>query len=111
MMLSCNTCKLSETCPKRGVSPLTVKGNKKVYCQLIGNFGIDPVDESILSPASLVRMKKDGPCTSYVEVPEFDKYSNMLHYSHIVIFHKPILHERQRGIPDIINRIFNRLPP
>lgn len=109
-MLLCKTCKLAETCPDKGSSPLITKGNKQVYCELLGNYGIDPVEESILSPDSLVRMKKDGPCTSYVQIPKFDKDSGTVYTEPKVIFHQPILHERQRNIPDIINRIFNRLP-
>lgn len=107
--LQCDKCQLSATCPKYGSSPYRTTGGKTLKCELIGNFGIDPVDVNILSESSLLRMQKDGPCTSYVDVPVEDPHSKMVTFEPTIIFHKPILHERQRSDKmDIMNIPYRR---
>lgn len=62
----------------------------------------------ILSPTSRARMEKDGPCTTYVEVPTEDKDANKILFVTTVIFHHPILHPRELPIEDVANRPYRR---
>lgn len=105
MELTCDKCKLASTCPKVGSSPLQTKGKKIVKCQLIGNFGTSPVDISILSEKSRERMEKDGPCTSYVEIPVEDEHSGLVAMETTIVFHQPVRHPRDAAVSnlDIMN--------
>lgn len=75
---------------------------------LIGNFGREPVDANILSASSRARMEKDGPCTTYVEVPMEDGDSKRVTFQTTVIFHPPILHAREIKKVDVMNRPYRR---
>jgi hypothetical protein len=110
MILTCDKCKLATTCPKKGSSPFSHQGQKQLKCELIGNFGKDPVDVSILSLASRARMEKDGPCTSYVDIPMYDASSDKVTFETTIIFHHPIRHPRDLAVSelDIMNLPYRR---
>jgi hypothetical protein len=108
MELTCDKCALSPTCPKKGASPLITNNGKTIKCQLIGNYGAQPVEVGILSAESKARMEKDGPCTSYVEVPNYNQDAQKLVFETVIVFHPPIMHERARPQVDVMNRPYRR---
>jgi hypothetical protein len=90
----CSKCQVSEYCPKSGSSPLIVN-NKLAKCRLIGGYGRDPVDQSILSDESKKLSEKNGPCLTIAEIPEFDDCSNIINFKLTKIFSPPIIHARE----------------
>lgn len=110
MNLTCDKCPLSSTCPRVGSSPLVTKGKKVVKCELIGNYGNKPVDREILSDASKALCEKNGPCTSYVEVPFEDEHSGLVAKETVIVFHQPIVHPRDKLVSslDIMNLQYRR---
>ncbi len=97
LQLLCKTCKVSATCPRRGSSPLYTDGNRKMLtCVLVGGYSRDPVDQSILSKESKAASEKDGPCLSIAEVPTFDRDSGKFYFEVVKVFHRPILHPREK---------------
>jgi len=92
MNLSCDKCKVSKFCSKFGSSPL--KSKNVALCELVGNYGRKPVDESILSTKSKELVTKNGPCLTLVYVPYEDELGN-LRFSLEKIFHPAIKHERE----------------
>jgi hypothetical protein len=70
--MTCDRCPVRPQCPKSGSSPLIVSGGKRVHCRILGGFGRQPVDVSILSEESRRRMEADGPCLTLAEVPGFE---------------------------------------
>src|SRR5512135_795906 len=106
LQMTCDKCKVASTCPKKGASPMQPrKGvSRPVFCYIIGNYGRDPVETRLLSPESLVRMQKDGPCLTLAQVPVWDDESNTLQTEIVTIFSPPIRHPRET-VPWNINLI------
>jgi hypothetical protein len=73
-----------------------MKSGRKVLCTIIGGYGRTVVRKEILSPESLARTEKDGPCMTLAEVPTVDPDSGTLYKALTKIFHHPILHEREK---------------
>jgi hypothetical protein len=97
LQVLCKTCKISATCPKRGSSPLYADGNRKMMtCVVVGGYGRDPVDPSILSEESKSSSERDGRFLSIVEVPAFDKDSGKYYFEVVKVFHEPIVHPREK---------------
>ncbi len=94
--MHCSRCKVSQTCPRRGSSPLLLgKGKRPLLCSIVGGYAHRPVDKSSLSKASLGRSEKDGPCLTLADVPTVDPDSGHVYFETTKIFHDPILHPRQ----------------
>lgn len=92
--MTCERCAVAKTCPKQGSSPLFTSGNKRVHCRILGGFGRQPVDVSILSEESRKRMEADGPCLTLAEVPVFE--DGIVAWELTKIFAEPVLNERER---------------
>jgi hypothetical protein len=96
LQAECAKCKVADTCPRKGSSPLIMSGGtKKLFCNIIGGYSKTPVDKSILSPESLERYEKDGPCLTIAEVPTRNNDGNII-TEVVKIFSNPILHEREK---------------
>jgi len=91
--MACERCLVAQTCPKRGASPLFFNG-KRAHCHILGGYGRQPVDPTILSAESLERVKKDGPCLTLAEVPVLD--DGMITWELTKVFGPPIVNERER---------------
>lgn len=94
--VKCDVCKVAQTCPKKGSSPLVLRSKKQIFCQLVGGYGRVPVDQSILSEESRARSVSDGPCVTIAEVPQFDEGSGTVHIEVVKVFHAAVLHEREK---------------
>ncbi|OPZ34895.1 MAG: hypothetical protein BWY99_02399 [Synergistetes bacterium ADurb.BinA166] len=100
---------MANTCPRKGSSPLSLPGNKRALCSILGGYGRTPVDRSVLSEESAARSDADGPCLTIAVVPRLDGPSGALVHDTVKIFSPPVLHERET-IPDNINRIVPKSP-
>ena len=109
LQMTCSRCRVAASCPKKGSSPLTLKGNKKALCSLIGGYGRTPVSPEVLSQESREASLRDGPCLTLAEVPRLDEESELLVYELVKIFSPPILHERET-ISDHINMMVPKSP-
>lgn len=96
LQVLCKACKVSTTCPRSGSSPLYHGDRKMLACRIVGGYGREPVDPSSLSEESRARSEQDGPCLSIAEVPTFDQDSEKVHFEVVKVFHKPIMHPRER---------------
>lgn len=111
MMMTCDRCSVRPTCPRAGASPTNYPAKRPgvFYCRLVGGFGRQPIDKSILSPESLERCLKDGPCLTIAEVPTIDVANNNVYSEIVKIFAPPVLSEREQGIP-VLNPVVPRSP-
>lgn len=91
--MTCNLCKISETCPKKGSSPINVKGTL-IKCRILNGYCKTEINDSKLSVASKELKIKNGPCLSIAEVPMVIESGHIV-YETTKIFHKPILHPRE----------------
>src|SRR5271157_1926047 len=111
LMMQCSKCRVAETCPRRGSSPLPLpkSGTRKVFCYIIGGYGREPVEKRKLSAESLARSEKDGPCMTLARVPYIDEETGTLQYEMVKVFSQPMLHPRET-IPFNINLIYPTNP-
>jgi hypothetical protein len=93
--MECTKCKVAETCPKKGSSPLILNSGKRLLCQVYG-YGRTPIEKAKLGPESLARSERDGPCLTIAELPVLDSDSGMVITEVLKIFNHPILHEREK---------------
>jgi hypothetical protein len=77
-------------------------------CELVGNYGREPVEESILSSASKELVAKNGPCLSIVYIPYEDELGN-IRYSLEKIFHPAIKHEREANYPFLMQQMYPKV--
>lgn len=91
--MECNRCSVANTCPRRGASPLNLDG-KMLKCRIVGGFGRNPVDRTVLSDASKAASDKDGPCLTIAEVPTLDD-QKFLTMEVVKIFSPPNLAARE----------------
>jgi hypothetical protein len=70
MNVTCNKCRVSKWCPKKGFSPTKYEG-ETFMCKLIGNYGRNPIDRNHISDESLVSYEKNGPCLTLMNSWEF----------------------------------------
>ena len=63
---------------------------------MIGGYSLTPVDKAVLSEESLKEMGEHGPCLTIAEVPVLDIDSGLVVFELTKIFHKPILHPREK---------------
>lgn len=96
LSLHCSKCKISETCPRRGSSPLQREGRSvPLFCRIVGGYAINPVDPERLSEEGRARAAKDGPCLSIAEVPTIEP-SGHIHFETVKVFHQAIVHPRSK---------------
>jgi hypothetical protein len=107
--MECSKCRVAGTCPRKGSSPLTLPGNKRALCSILGGYGRTPVDKSILGPESLAESERSGPCLTLAQVPRLDPSSGKLIQDLVKIFSPPVLHPRER-ISEEIGRIIPKSP-
>lgn len=93
LSVRCTECKVASSCPQRGTSPVSI-GKKVFLCRLMGGYGREKVDPSILSEESKARSDRDGPCLTIAEVPEVEEQT--VTYRVVKIFHQPIVHDREK---------------
>jgi|HubBroStandDraft_6_1064221.scaffolds.fasta_scaffold574155_2 hypothetical protein len=107
LQVTCDKCKVAETCPKKGSSPAIFPhlNKRKLFCHIIGGYGRVPVRESLLSEESKEKSKVNGPCLTIAHVPTYDESTGMLTDEVVKIFSKPIKHPRET-IPWNINLFF-----
>lgn len=107
--MECSKCRVAHSCPKKGSSPLTLPGNKKALCSLVGGYGRTPVRQEILGEESREASAKNGPCLTIAEVPRLDEDSGLLIYELEKIFSQPVLHERET-VSDHISMMVPKSP-
>jgi hypothetical protein len=100
LKMECAKCRVATFCPERGSSPLK-SPTTMTYCQIVGGYGRDPVESSILSPESLEARDKNGPCLTLAYVPFYDKETEQISAKLTKIFSPPVLHERETVSWDI----------
>jgi hypothetical protein len=94
--MECDECVVAQTCPRKGSSPQ--KHNKiTLKCRIIGGFGREPVDKSVLSAESLEILNRDGPCLTIAEVPSIDE-EGFVSYDVVKIFSPPCLTAREKNV-------------
>ena len=111
LQVECKNCKIASTCPRKGSSPLLLPsaGKRKVFCVVVGGYGRQPIDERVLSPESLARSKKDGPCLNIAHVPTWDEDAQQVIFEVTKIFSQPIKHPRET-VPWNMNLIYPTNP-
>jgi hypothetical protein len=72
---------------------------------LIGGYGRMPLDEAAMSEETKKIRDRDGPCLTIAEVPTLDPNTGITHYETIKIFHKPILHPREKT-SEMLDRMY-----
>lgn len=102
--MECVKCKVANTCPSFGSSPMKVPGGYIVKCVIVGGFGRTPIDQTILSDESKEKSMRDGPCLTIAEIPSMDD-DGRVSLNVTKIFSEPVLHDREK-VPDIISRIY-----
>ena len=104
LQITCVKCKVASTCPRRGSSPMLVSQSSKkyVFCKIVGGYGRDPVDKSLLSQESIECYEKNGPCLTIAYIPTYDKENDMVVPELTKIFSQPVKHPRET-IPWNIN--------
>jgi hypothetical protein len=95
LLMECSKCRVAASCPKKGSSPLKLPSGQEMTCRLVGGYGRNPVDQSILSEDSKKLSKEHGPCLTIAEVPILDECSGLAVYQITKIFAPPVLHERE----------------
>ncbi len=92
--MTCERCAVAQACPKNGSSPLFLPGAKRVHCRILGGFGKQPVDLSILSEKSKALVEKNGPCLTIAEVPRLE--DELVTYETVKIFSQPVVSDREK---------------
>lgn len=95
MEMECAKCFVSNTCSRRGSSPLAFEG-RVFKCRIIGGFGRKPIDKSILSAESVKSCEKDGPCLTVAEVPTVE--DGFVTFAVTKIFSPPCLSQRETNV-------------
>jgi hypothetical protein len=93
LKMECNRCKVAAFCPRRGASPLMTPDGKREFCSIIGGYGREPVDPSILSEQSKRLVESNGPCLTIAEVPVYD--NDRVETVMEKVFSPPIKHDRE----------------
>ena len=62
LSMTCNRCKVASTCTCNGSSPFVLPSKQQLLCRLIGGYGREPIDPSLLSEESKSMSECDGPC-------------------------------------------------
>jgi hypothetical protein len=81
-------------CKFVGSSPIKNKMGRVEYCNLIGDFGRVPAEESSFSDERIDEFRKNGPYVSVVEIPSFEGIST----THVMFSNKnkpenkPVIH-------------------
>jgi len=98
LQMECTKCKVASTCPRKGASPIVVRGSgtRKVHCYIVGGYGRTPVERRILSETSKQIADRDGPCLTIAYVPVIDELTDELQFEITKIFSPPVLHEREK---------------
>ena len=104
--MTCDKCKVAETCPAKGASPLLIGGKMAAKCQLVGGYGRNPVDRDVLGVEARVASDRDGPCLTLAQVPRVE--DGHLVRELIKVFSKPVRHGRETVDPTASN-IYPRL--
>lgn len=99
--MTCDRCRVADTCPQKGSSPLTLPDKRKLLCRILGGYGREPVDSAKLSEESKKVAAQNGHCITIAEVPAFDVPSGKIYYNTVKIFSQPILHPREKLAPRI----------
>jgi len=107
--MECNRCVVAQNCPRRGSSPLVIDG-KTLKCRIVGGFGREPVDRTILSEESRLVSDRDGPCLTIAEIPTVDDQKIVM-LEVTKIFSSPNLTERETHVQmtssDLETRSYN----
>lgn len=90
----CSKCKVATNCKRFGSSPLIISGKITEYCRIVGGYGREPVDSSILSPESKTARDNNGPCLTIAYVPTIEGSGEVI-MEITKIFSQPVLHERE----------------
>jgi hypothetical protein len=105
MEMECSRFLVQKTCPKYGSSPINYGQDNPIFshlkiikCRIIGGFGKQPVDESILSEESKKLIKTNGPCLTIAEVPSVDE-QGYVKWEVTKIFSPPCLSDREKNVP------------
>lgn len=98
--MECPDCKIAAHCPKFGSSPLIMPSGLSVKCRIIGGYGKQPVDPTILSEESKALVAQHGPCLTIVEVPELDEGSGLAVHQVVKVFAPAVFHDREAATPD-----------
>lgn len=94
--MTCDRCKVADTCPEKGSSPLILPSKKQVFCRIIGGYGREPLADAVMSEETKKIVERDGPCLTMAEVPKFDEPSGNIYRQITKIFSKPIKHPREK---------------
>ena len=99
--MTCDKCRVADTCPKKGTSPLILPNKKQLQCRILGGYGRTPIDPSKISEESRRIAAQDGPCLTIAEIPAIDPASGKIYYGVTKIFSPPVLHPREKLAPRI----------
>ncbi len=67
-----------------------------MLCSIVGGYGRESLDDSVLSEESRIRAARDGRCLTLAEVPSVDVSSGLTYMEVVKIFHPPVLHPREK---------------
>jgi len=70
-------------------------------CRIVGGYGRESVDPTILSEESKKASEQNGPCLTIAEFPTLDEGSGKPYYKIVKIFSQPVLHKREKLAPRI----------
>lgn len=93
--MTCERCKVASHCDLKGTSPLILNRKEIYHCRIVGNYGRDPIDQTVLSEESKQKVAEHGPCLTIAEIPVLDD-SGVIVYQTKKIFSEPILHDREK---------------
>lgn len=94
LKMECDRCAVANNCEARGASPLIFPGGM-AFCHIIGGYGRNPVDKSILSEESKKKSLRDGECLTIAEVPRLEE-TGRVEKRVVFIFSSPVRHAREK---------------
>ena len=97
--IECSKCAVSNYCTKKGSSPAYLSNGRKVLCRLVGGYGREPVDKTILSEESKKLANENGPCLTIAEVPVI--VGNDVFFELEKIFAPAVTHNRETTTLDL----------
>lgn len=95
LKMNCDRCAVSPYCPEKGRSPLFLSRGF-VQCHIIGGYGREPVDSSILSEETRKEALRNGGCLTIAEVPFYDDVAEHVERRIVKVFSPPVKHPRER---------------
>ncbi len=109
MDMRCDKCKVRNSCPRAGTSPLTVEHlrPKHYLCRIVGGYGRLAVSNNVLSEDSVKLSKIFGPSLTIAEIPTYIEGPDKVVYETVKIFARPILHAREQST-EPMDRIYPR---